>query len=291
MAEYSSPTYYQHTTALHQFVLNLTGESDRTTELSGDVMDLNEYLRVSQSLVVEHIRIFQLWLAFLFQDMEQSEEIAEILWAAPRDEDTLLAITFMRRLYLGLVFLRLARETGKRKHRKRGRRVIQSMEKLVKAGNMNALNGVLLLRAEALRNTKNASPGKVRKAYDRAIASASRGGFTHTSAVAHELASDYFREQDDPEWTSFYLMKASQRYALWNATAKVKQLEATYPDSSATSITDDWKSVGSGNYRGVSRFNERASVAHRGRDLANHVSRLSITSSRELILEDSVTLQ
>jgi hypothetical protein len=112
MAEYSSPTYYQHTTVLHQFVLNLTGESKRTTELSGDVMDLDEYLRVSPSLVVEHIRIFQLWLAFIFEDMQQAEDIAEILWKAPRDEDTLLAITFMRRLYLGLVFLQLARQTG-----------------------------------------------------------------------------------------------------------------------------------------------------------------------------------
>jgi hypothetical protein len=114
------------------------------------------------------------------------------------------------------------------------------MEKLVKAGNINALSSVLLLRAEALRDTRNSTPGKVRKAYDRAIASASRGGITHTSAVAHELASNFFREQNDEEWASFYLTKASQRYVEWNAAAKVKQLEAAYPDSSSTEhLADD----------------------------------------------------
>jgi hypothetical protein len=109
--------------------------------------------------------------------------------------------------------------------------------------------------------------------------------------VAHELASNYYREQDDPEWASFYLAKASQRYVEWNATAKVKQLEVVYPDSSSTSLADDWKSVGSGNYRGVSRFNERVIDAHRGHDLAHQVGRLSITSSRELIFEDFVLPQ
>lgn len=279
MAEYGSTTYFQHATVLHQFVLNLTGEGQRTTELSGDVMDLNEYIRVSPSLVVEHIRFFQMCLGFYFKDIEQAEEAANTLWKVPRDEETFIAISFLRRLYQGLVYLWLARETGKRKYRRRGRYITKALERIVRAGNINCLHCLLLLKAEGLRNNGRQQPEVVKRAYDNAIASASRGGFTHTSAVAYELASNYFEDQGDDEWTSFYLTKASLRYSEWNAYAKVKSLEQLYPDVVSCEMPLERSIVKSGNYRGQARFNSRPSVVHRGESIRRISDSISMGNS------------
>lgn len=287
MAEYGSTTYFQHACVLHQFVLNLTGESQQTIELSGDAMNLQEYLKVCPLRVVEHIRIFQMCLGFYFDDIEQAREAADSLWKVPREEETFIGIWYFRRLYQGLVFFRLAKETGKRKYRRRARFMMQTLERFVRGGNINCLHCLLLLKAEELSNNKKADPDTVRKAYDNAIVSAGRGGFTHTNAVAHELAFKYFDAQGDKDWATYYLTNACLRYREWSAFAKVRSLEQLHPDS-LSEMPLDRRSVKSGNYRGQARFNSRASFIHRGQSIRLISDSISMGNSCVSSVDSSV---
>jgi hypothetical protein len=53
------------------------------------------------------------------------------------------------------------------------------LKKFVRAGNINCLHCLLLLKAEEIRNNDKVKPDVVKKAQDNAIVSAGCGGFTH----------------------------------------------------------------------------------------------------------------
>jgi hypothetical protein len=104
---------------INSFSILLERASKQQSLVGMAAMNLQEYLEVCPHHVVEHIRTFQMCLGFYFDDMNQAREAADILWKVPCDEETFIGIWDYRRLNQGLVFVRLARETGKCEYRKR----------------------------------------------------------------------------------------------------------------------------------------------------------------------------
>jgi predicted ATPase/signal transduction histidine kinase len=66
--------------------------------------------------------------------------------------------------------------------------------------------------------------------YDQAKESARAGGFTHQEALAAELAGRLHLQKGRSSLAAFYLKEARGAYARWGALAKVRALEARYPE-------------------------------------------------------------
>jgi predicted ATPase/signal transduction histidine kinase len=65
--------------------------------------------------------------------------------------------------------------------------------------------------------------------YDRAIQGAREQGFIHEEAIAYERAAEFYLSIGREEIGRFYMKNAHHCYSRWGAVAKVKALEAEYP--------------------------------------------------------------
>jgi hypothetical protein len=91
------------------------------------------------------------------------------------------------------------------------------METFVKEGAGNCVHMHFLLQAEMMTWNENNSPEyreEVRRAFDKAINSASRSGFCHHAGMANERAATYHSEFD-AEHAEYYWHQAFDRYADW----------------------------------------------------------------------------
>lgn len=66
--------------------------------------------------------------------------------------------------------------------------------------------------------------------YELAIDAAMEHGFQHHSALANELAANFWFQRNKPKLAHFYLQKAHYGYSRWGAKAKVTMLEEEYPE-------------------------------------------------------------
>ncbi|GAB1539530.1 AAA family ATPase [Scytonema sp. NUACC21] len=92
----------------------------------------------------------------------------------------------------------------------------------------NFLHKYLLIEAEIGRITGNHL--EAIDLYDRAIESAREWEFIQNEALANELAAKFWFGKNKPEFAKIYIKKAYQCYRKWGATAKVQELESSYPD-------------------------------------------------------------
>jgi signal transduction histidine kinase/FixJ family two-component response regulator len=67
--------------------------------------------------------------------------------------------------------------------------------------------------------------------YDRAIAGAREHGYIQEEALANELAAKFYFLQGRDKVAQVYLVESYYGYLRWEATAKVKDLEARYPQA------------------------------------------------------------
>jgi len=91
----------------------------------------------------------------------------------------------------------------------------------------NFLHKYLLITAEIAR-----IEGQYLKAielYDRAIESAKAHEYIQDEAIANELAAKFYLGRNRLKIAKIYLMDACHAYSQWGATAKVKDLENSYP--------------------------------------------------------------
>ncbi len=67
------------------------------------------------------------------------------------------------------------------------------------------------------------------RGYEQSIQSARENGFVHNKALAHELASRFYRTRGFETIAEAYLREARSCYQSWGADGKVRQLEQLYP--------------------------------------------------------------
>ncbi|MBD1804668.1 AAA family ATPase [Microcoleus sp. FACHB-SPT15] len=65
--------------------------------------------------------------------------------------------------------------------------------------------------------------------YDRAIAGAREQGYIQEEALANERAAEFYLSLGKEKFAQIYLTESYYGYAQWGATAKLKDLEARYP--------------------------------------------------------------
>eukprot|EP00574_Skeletonema_japonicum_P009811 CAMPEP_0201714974 /NCGR_PEP_ID=MMETSP0593-20130828/1239_1 /ASSEMBLY_ACC=CAM_ASM_000672 /TAXON_ID=267983 /ORGANISM="Skeletonema japonicum, Strain CCMP2506" /LENGTH=110 /DNA_ID=CAMNT_0048204315 /DNA_START=3 /DNA_END=335 /DNA_ORIENTATION=+ len=108
--------------------------------------------------------------------------------------------------------------------KKSAHKTIQIIRGWAKKGNVNVVHYLYILEAElAVLNGKN---DKAKDKFKAAITTSSRNGFLHDRALAHELASLYFKAQGDDNWGNYQHERARACYEEWGCTEKVKRLSS-----------------------------------------------------------------
>eukprot|EP00984_Skeletonema_dohrnii_P024922 scaffold14057_cov86-Skeletonema_dohrnii-CCMP3373.AAC.1 len=124
-----------------------------------------------------------------------------------------------------LAYLKAAQSSSGRKKRQMKKCAHKAMQLIcgwVKNGNVNVVHYLRILGAElAVLNGKNE---KAKKSFNAAIAASSRNGFLQDRALAHELASAYFKAQGDDYWTDYHIECSRACYQEWGCSEKVVQL-------------------------------------------------------------------
>ena len=96
-------------------------------------------------------------------------------------------------------------------------------------GDPNTQHLAHLLDAERMVVTHRDRADEIECTYDKAIETASKGGFVQDAALANELAGIYFlSNRRNEKLASLYLARAKTLFTDWGATAKVRQMEAKY---------------------------------------------------------------
>jgi PAS domain S-box-containing protein len=104
---------------------------------------------------------------------------------------------------------------------------------------MNFLHKFYLVEAERLRVLGKDS--EAREYYDRAITLARENEYLNEEALAYELAGRFYLARNQNHVARHYLQDAHYAYQRWGAVAKVKDLEARYPQFLANTATDTWQ--------------------------------------------------
>ncbi|MGF1488085.1 MAG: AAA family ATPase [Prochloraceae cyanobacterium] len=102
------------------------------------------------------------------------------------------------------------------------------IKKIADRAPMNYRHKYDLVAAELQRIKGNKE--KAANLYETAINGAKKYGYINEEALAWELAAKFYSEWEKPTIAKTYTIEACYRYSLWGAKAKVKDLEANYPE-------------------------------------------------------------
>jgi histidine kinase len=122
-----------------------------------------------------------------------------------------------------LTYLKAAQSASgwkKRQIKKCAHKTIQLIQGWAKNGNVNVVHYLYILEAElAVLHGNNK---KAKESFNAAIATSSRNGFIQDRALAHELASAYFKAQGDEYWGNYHIECSKACYQEWGCGEKVK---------------------------------------------------------------------
>ena len=228
MKDHKQILSYKPLMASLQYVLNLMGRAENPRLLSGEVWP-GDGADDTQHLDMKTLTR-QCWLLHYFGDYEKAWDFA---MKTPDLKKVVLGayIIWRHAFHVGLVAYAMAKKTGKSTWKKRASMYHKQIRKWYNAGNVNCHHMLKLFDAErAVANGKKHDDCK--KAYDEAIATSGRYGLRHDSALANQLAGEYFLHRHDPDeyWAGHYLRQAIRLYEEWEAKALVDYLNEKYVD-------------------------------------------------------------
>jgi len=212
-----------------QMVLNLLGYADDPLTLTGIAMDEGQFLKEATACghqtAVNVVHSQRLELAYYFGRYNLASEILDDIKPWETVAPAYVGI-YRAALFQGLTCYAMAdiENHHRRKWIKRGTAFMNQVQKWVKAGNVNTLHMLHLLRAEHARLQGKAAVAE--KEYGEAIATSSRNGFIHDRALAHERFMLYhLKKSDDTYWARHHFDKALQALTDWGATALADRLK------------------------------------------------------------------
>jgi hypothetical protein len=240
MKECNSKVVVDRAVPLYQVVLILTGSDkpENPLELTGRAM--NEEALIAEFKETENLQgeiSFLRWkflaCAFLGNSHEATLALHQRLQTKRFAKQIDVSLGSRQNNFYGaLAAMALFKQSRKRWYRRYARRIALQMETFVKEGTAgNSFHMHLLLQAEMMTWNKNDSPEyrqEVRRAFDKAISSASRSGFCHDAGMANERAATYHSEFDT-EQAEYYWHQAFERYADWGAGRKLVELAKLHP--------------------------------------------------------------
>jgi len=216
-------------------------EADHYPTLDWTVFDrlLPDLLAAKNQISILSVYWAKLFLAYLFDDEQEAEKL---VWLADEYQGSVngLLNSVLTNFYSSLVLLLLCHSANPRT-RKRYLNKIARQQKIMQTwadyAPCNFQHKYDLVEAE-----RAGVRGKILPAmeyYDRAIQGAKKQGYLQDEALAYERASNFYQRLGREEIAQTYLQKAHYVYTRWGAMAKVKQLEATYPQWLFTRVNNN----------------------------------------------------
>ena len=216
-----------------QAVLNLIGKSEHNCCLLGE--HYNEetmrqvYLEINDRNALCEMYLQKLILCYLFQEYSQAVENSSM--AEEYVGNTVGTINFaIFHFYDSLARLAIFADVPKIQQQQILEKVATNQAKMKRWADlapMNYLHKYYLVEAElasVLGRDRDA-----REYYDRAITLAHENEYLNEEALAYELAGKFYLARNLHHVARHYLQDAHYIYQRWGAVAKVKDLEARYP--------------------------------------------------------------
>ena len=224
----------------HQATLNLLGEAEDPTILSGEVFQEIEQLRqlnaAQDAAGIAFVYVHKLMLCYLFEDIELAETVATEFRPYLRASSGLVcepAFYFYDSL-IALAPLRAPSNLNSTSEEISEIRqwVDQNQQQLqqfwANYAPMNHQHKVDLVEAEKCRvlgQTLDAI-----ELFDLAISRAKENKYIQEEALANELAAKFYLDWGKEKIAQVYLRDAHYAYNRWGAVAKVQQLAERYPN-------------------------------------------------------------
>ncbi|CAN1212178.1 Serine/threonine protein kinase [Tumidithrix helvetica PCC 7403] len=229
--------------AYQQAVLNLIGQAEFPCQLVGTVMDETEActtLQTQNDLAgFWHLYTSKLPLCYLFEEFElalETSEAAKHFVASGRNGvaipiqcfyDSLCRLALCPRLTSHLDLSPSSEQIERDTFLQQVAENQGMMKVWSQFAPMNYLHKFHLVEAERYRVLGEKL--EALEFYDRAIAGAREHGYLQEEALANERAAKFYLDWGKEKIARIYLQEAHYCYLRWGATAKVRQLEANYP--------------------------------------------------------------
>ncbi|BAY46201.1 serine/threonine protein kinase and signal transduction histidine kinase [Scytonema sp. HK-05] len=229
---------------VRQPVLNLIGKTQNPCLLVSQTYDektmLSVYQKVNDRQAMGWFYLNKLVLCYLFQEYQQAIE------NATKAEEHLgvalgLYTTSIFNFYYSLALLAVfpvVQEAEQPHILEKVDTNQKKMENWAHHAPMNFLHKFYLVEAERARVLGKDSDA--REYYDRAITLAQENEYLNEEALAYELAGKFYLARNQNHVARHYLQDAHYAYQRWGAVAKVKDLEARYPQFLANTSTDSF---------------------------------------------------
>jgi PAS domain S-box-containing protein len=224
-----------------QAVLNLMGRAENSCRLIGESYHeetmLPLHLAANDRYALCALYVNKLHLCYLFGEYHQAVDNATK--AQPYlDGATATLLIPLFHFYDSLAHLAVYNSVPSFQQQQILARVAAHQEKMQKWAEhapMNYLHKFYLVEAESYRVQE--AYLEAMDFYDRAIAKASENEYTNEEALANELAAKFYLDWGKVKIAKTYMSEAYYLYSLWGAMAKVKDLEARYPQLFVKSST------------------------------------------------------
>ncbi|NEP97900.1 AAA family ATPase [Moorena sp. SIO3F7] len=237
--------YLHWTQTYMQAILNLMGEVDNPCRLIGEAYDEEKMMPVhlasGDRTALMHAYSHKLTLCYLFEEFQQAVENADRFedYAANAGSSFILTTAYFYDALARLAFYPDASETERAEILTKVAAKQEKMELWAKQAPMNFLHKFYLVEAE--RSRVLGKDSEARDYYDRAITLAHKNDYLNEEALAYELAGKFYLARNQNHVARHYLQDAHYTYQGWGAVAKVKALEARYPQFLATVSTNSIK--------------------------------------------------
>ncbi|MFN6483764.1 MULTISPECIES: AAA family ATPase [unclassified Nostoc] len=225
-----------------QASLNLLGKSENPCLIKGEACDEQIRLPLHQQANdnggVGYIYLNKFLLCYWF---ENYSEAIENLAIAQKYLDVVVGMPFVPvfHFYDSLVRLAVYADRSESEQKVILDRVQANQEKMQNWADyapMNHLHKFYLVEAE--RHRVLGEKIEAIEMYDQAIALAKQNEYINEEALAHELAAKFYLSWGKQAIAQTYMTNAYYAYIHWGAIAKVKDLEARYPQLIVQSNTE-----------------------------------------------------
>lgn len=216
-----------------QIILNLLGHADQPHRIAGPICNEAQlqqlYLETNDRNGLGELHLNKLILNYLFAEyasaVEDAAKVEQYL-------EALVATIYVPlfHFYDSLARLALLPESTPPEQKHTFKKVAvnqKKMKKWAKYAPANYLHKFYLVEAERARVLGHDQ--EARKYYDQAIELAHQHEYLNEEALTYELAGKFYLAKGQTRLAGHYLRDAHYAYRRWGAMAKVKDLEARYP--------------------------------------------------------------
>jgi PAS domain S-box-containing protein len=216
-----------------QVGLNLLEPGINSHHLIGKYFNETEMLpmfrRENMGLFIFCVYLAKTFLCYLLKNQEEALENARLAEIYKAGSMGLMKFA-EHNFYYSLVLLSQYPQLSKREQRKSLATVTanqKQMKKWAEQSPSNFQHKYELIEAEKARVLEQT--WRAAKLYKQAIQGARKNGYIQEEALAYELAAEFYLIAGMEEIAQTYMTRAHYGYTRWQATAKIKDLEARYP--------------------------------------------------------------